>query len=147
MSVFRGRLHLLVFTVLGLATGGCSPEGKGVFCNGLPTPVTVTIISSKQPVRSATTVIPPGEVSVLSGLRAVDLVAITVDEPRTNFTRGLHVADPDQRYFVPGEHEVHFLVSDGEVYRIPRLLRKRWKEHTKEIQVPDGVLPLPPVLR
>jgi hypothetical protein len=76
------------------------------------------------------------------GLRAVDLVTISVDEPRTNFTRSLHVADPDQRYFARGEHEVHFLVSSDEVYRIPRTLRRRWKEHIAEIQVPEGRLPL-----
>jgi hypothetical protein len=129
--------------VLGLVIGGCSPEGKGVFCNGLQKPITVTITSSLQPTRSITSVIPPGEMRALSGLRAVDLVTITVDEPRTNFTRCLHAADPDHRYFLPGEHELYFLVTDGDVYRIPRVLRKRWQDHKKEIQVSDGVLPLP----
>ena len=88
-------------------------------------------------------VISPGEASVFMGLRAVDLVTIGVDEPRTNFTRFLHVVDPEHRYFAPGEHEVHFLVSSGEVYRVPRTLRKRWKDHEADIQVPAGRLPPP----
>ena len=100
-------MEFFALAILGIAVGGCSPEGEGVFCNPLQSVVTVTISSSRQPAHSASATIPPGEVCVLMGLRGVDLVTISVDEPRTNFTRSLHVDDPDQRY--SGEHEVHFL--------------------------------------
>ena len=143
MSTAGWHMKMLVFAIIGLVAGGCSPQGKGVFYNSLQTAITVTITSSRKPTHSVSAVIPPGEASVFMGLRAVDQVTIRVDESQTNFTRTLHVGDPEHRYYAPGEPEVHFLVSSGEVYRVPRTLRKRWKDHEADIQVPAGRLPPP----
>lgn len=128
------RITLVLLSTLAVLCVGCSPEGTGVFVNPTEDIFVVSLSSSDEPSRLITFTLPSNATYSVRGTRVVNKLKIEAMQEDCVYERTLHLPDPEHVYSASGEMEMHFLVTDREVYRIPRNYRGKWRSHLDDIR-------------